>query len=55
MLRWSIIFFILSVLAAIFGFGGVAADTAWIAKTLFLIFMVLFAISFIGNFVQKKP
>lgn len=55
MLRWSIIFFIISLVAAIFGFGGVSAAATDIAKILFFIFIVLFVLSFLfGLTVFKK-
>ncbi len=47
MLEWSVTFFILALVAGIFGFGGMAAEMAWIAKILFIIFVALFLVSFI--------
>ncbi len=47
MLRWSITFFIIAIIAAILGFGGVADTAAGIAEILFYIFLVLFVISLI--------
>lgn len=38
MLRWTIIFVILAIIAAVFGFGGIAEGAADIAKILFLFF-----------------
>ncbi len=46
MLYWSVIFFIIAILAAAFGFGGLAAGAADIGKVLFFLFVVLFLISF---------
>lgn len=45
MLRWSVIFFIIAIIAAIFGFGGIAEGAADIAKVLFFIFIALFVIA----------
>ncbi|MBM9402520.1 DUF1328 domain-containing protein [Gluconacetobacter azotocaptans] len=45
MLRWTLIFLVLALVAAVFGFGGVAADFAYIGKILFFIFLVLFIVS----------
>lgn len=45
MLRWSVIFFIIAIVAAIFGFGGIAEGAAEIAKILFFIFLALFIIT----------
>jgi uncharacterized membrane protein YtjA (UPF0391 family) len=47
MLRWAILFLIVALIAAIFGFGGIAADAAWFAKILFFIFLILFVISLV--------
>ncbi len=45
MLKWSLIFFIVSLVAAAMGFTGIASSTAEIAKVLFYIFLVLFLLS----------
>jgi uncharacterized membrane protein YtjA (UPF0391 family) len=45
MLRWSVIFFVIAIIAAIFGFGGIAEGAADIAKILFFIFLALFVIA----------
>jgi uncharacterized membrane protein YtjA (UPF0391 family) len=42
MLRWAATFFLIAVVAAIFGFTGIAAGAASIAKVLFFIFLILF-------------
>ena len=47
MLGWAVVFLIIALVAAIFGFGGIAAASAGIAKLLFVIFLVLFIISLI--------
>jgi uncharacterized membrane protein YtjA (UPF0391 family) len=47
MLRWSLIFFIVAIVAAIFGFGGIAGTTMGIAKILFFVFIALFILSLI--------
>ena len=41
MLRWALIFFIISIIAAVFGFGGIAVAAAGIAKLLFFLFVVI--------------
>jgi uncharacterized membrane protein YtjA (UPF0391 family) len=45
MLRWAILFFIVAIIAAVFGFGGVAGDAAWIGKVLLVIFLILAVVS----------
>lgn len=44
MLKWALIFFLVSVVAGIFGFTNIAAGTATIAKWLFVVAIVIFAI-----------
>ncbi|MDZ4784532.1 MAG: DUF1328 domain-containing protein [bacterium] len=47
MLNWAFSFLILAIVAAVFGFGGIASDSAYIAKILFVVFLVLGLISFV--------
>lgn len=47
MLSWALAFFIIAIVAAVFGFGGIAAGAAGIAKFLFLLFLAAFIISLI--------
>ncbi|HVX10853.1 MAG TPA: DUF1328 domain-containing protein [Pirellulales bacterium] len=55
MLRWSLIFLVIAMIAAVFGFTNIAGDAAGIAKALFFIFLVLFAaIGLLGVTVFKK-
>ena len=55
MLNWALMFFIIALVAAIFGFGGIAGTAAGIAKFIFFAFVVLFAISLIFNLAKGKP
>jgi uncharacterized membrane protein YtjA (UPF0391 family) len=48
MLRWSISFLVLALIAGILGFGGVSDVSVDIAKILFFVFAVLFGISVIA-------
>ncbi len=45
MLYWAAVFLVIAIVAAVLGFGGLAASAAGIAKILFSIFIVLFVIS----------
>lgn len=45
MLYWAAIFLVISLVAALFGFGGISAAAAGIAKILFVVFVVLFIIT----------
>jgi uncharacterized membrane protein YtjA (UPF0391 family) len=47
MLHWVIAFLLIAILAAILGFGGIAAASAGFAKVLFVIFLVLFLASLV--------
>jgi uncharacterized membrane protein YtjA (UPF0391 family) len=47
MLRWSLAFLIIAIIAAVFGFGGIAASATGIAKILFFAFLILALFSFI--------
>ena len=49
MLTWAVIFFIVSIVAAVFGFGGIASAAAGIAQVLFWIFVALFVITLIAG------
>ena len=46
MLGWAAVFFILSLVAAVFGFG-IANDAAVVCRVLFLVFLVLSVLSLI--------
>lgn len=55
MLRWTAIFFVIAIIAAVFGFTGIAEGAASIAKTIFFFFLVLVVITAIlGVTVFKK-
>lgn len=54
MLNWALIFFVIALIAAVFGFGGIASAAAGIAKVLFFIFILLFVISLLTGFVKKN-
>lgn len=54
MLGLTIMFFILAIAAAVFGFTGIAAGFAAIAKVLFFVFLVLFVISMIARAVTGR-
>ena len=54
MLGWAIAFFVIAIIAAVFGFGGIAVGAASIAKILFFVFLVLFAISLIAGLLRRS-
>lgn len=54
MLGWSITFFLMAIIAAVFGFGGLAGTFASIAKFLAVLFVVLFVASLIYGAVTGR-
>ncbi|MEA3213750.1 MAG: hypothetical protein QOE70_6807 [Chthoniobacter sp.] len=52
MLSWALTFLIIALIAAVLGFGVIAGTAASIAKILFFVFLVLFALSFL---VGRRP
>jgi uncharacterized membrane protein YtjA (UPF0391 family) len=47
MLSWAVGFFILALVAAFFGFSGIASSAAGIAKVLLALFVIAFIVSLI--------
>jgi len=54
MLRWALIFFVISIVAAIFGFGGISEATADIAQILFYIFLGVFVLMLVLGLVAGR-
>lgn len=44
MLKWALIFFVISLIAGAFGFGGISSAAAGIAKILFFVAVAIFVI-----------
>ena len=53
LLRWAIGFFIVALIAAVLGFGGVAVAAAGIAKIIFYLFVLLFVLALLGHFFRR--
>ncbi len=47
MLHYTLVFFVIAIIAAIFGFGGIAAGATEIAKILFFVFLAITIVSFL--------
>lgn len=47
MLGWAVTFLIIALIAAVLGFGGIAAASAGIAKILFFVFLVMCVLFFV--------
>jgi uncharacterized membrane protein YtjA (UPF0391 family) len=55
MLRWSLIFLVVAIIAGVLGFTHIAEGAANIAQVLFIIFISLFVLALIGGmFLFKK-
>jgi len=52
-LPYAVAFLVIALIAAVLGFGGIAADAAGIAKLLFFVFAGLAAVSFVLGFVRR--
>lgn len=53
MLYWAATFFIIAIVAGVFGFGGIAAASAGVAQILFYLFLIGFLISVGLHFVSS--
>jgi uncharacterized membrane protein YtjA (UPF0391 family) len=49
LIRWALAFFLIALVAALFGFSGIAADSAAIARILFVVFLVVFALTLMAH------
>ena len=53
MLHYAIIFFVIALIAALFGFGGIAAGAVEIGKLLFFVFLIIAAVTFVIGLMRK--
>jgi uncharacterized membrane protein YtjA (UPF0391 family) len=54
MIRWALSFLVLALVAAFFGFGGIATASAGIAKMLFYLFLIVFVLTFVFGLVGGR-
>jgi uncharacterized membrane protein YtjA (UPF0391 family) len=54
MLKWAVIFLIIALVAALFGFTDIASASAGIAKILFGIFLVIFFVAVLLGFIGAR-
>lgn len=54
MLRYAAIFLVIAIVAAVFGFGGIAAGATEIAKILFFVFLVIFAVTLVLGLFRRS-
>jgi len=50
MLGWAITFLVLGLIAAVFGFTGIAGAAIGIAKIMFFVFLVIFVVMLLMSF-----
>ena len=53
MLNWALTFLVVALVAALFGFTGIAVTAAGVAKILFFLFLILFLVSLIAGLVRR--
>ncbi len=53
MLHYAVVFFVIALVAALFGFGGIAAGAMGIGKILFVVFLLLAVASFLFGIMRK--
>ena len=46
MLHYAVVFLVIALIAAVFGFGGIAASAVGIAKILFVVFLIMAVVAF---------
>ncbi len=54
MLYWALLFLIVALVAGVLGFGLVAGTAAWIAKVLFLLFVILFLVGLLAGASRRR-
>jgi len=55
MLSLAITFLVIALIAALFGFGGIAGMSLWFAQVLFFVFLVLFVIALMFGGIRRGP
>jgi uncharacterized membrane protein YtjA (UPF0391 family) len=53
MLYWAAVFLVIALVAALFGFGGIAAGAVEIAKILFFVFLAVFLVTLILGLLRR--
>jgi uncharacterized membrane protein YtjA (UPF0391 family) len=52
-LRWALTSFVIALIAAAFGFLGIATAAVSIARVLFFVLLVLFLVSLVGGLLRR--
>jgi uncharacterized membrane protein YtjA (UPF0391 family) len=53
-LRYAVVFFLIAIVAAVFGFTGLAAGAVELARVLFFVFVILALASFAFGWLRKS-
>lgn len=54
MLYWSAVFFVVALVAAVFGFSGSEPGVMTVGKVLFFVFLIVFAVTFVVGLVSRR-
>ncbi len=54
MLHYAVVFLVIALIAALFGFGGIAAGAVEIAKILFFVFVIMAVVTFVISLMRKR-
>ena len=53
MLHYAVVFLVIALIAAVFGFGGIAAGAVGIAKILVFVFVIMAIVTFVLGLMKK--
>ncbi len=53
MLHYAVVFLVIALIAAVLGFGGIAGSAIGIAKVLFIVFLIMAAVSFLFGLLKR--
>lgn len=54
MLYWALMFLVVALVAALFGFGGIASTATGIAQILFFVALVMFLVTLLANLMRRN-
>lgn len=54
MLHYAVVFLVIALVAALFGFGGIAAGAVDIAKILFFVFVIMAIVTFVMGLMNRR-
>ena len=55
MLTYAAVFLVIAVIAAAFGFGGIAVGVAGVARLLFVVFLAAFVVTLVLGLMRRRP